>query len=565
MPAPGNMDDVKAFSYDCAKAGKAPQIGRLPKKGNGPVKLATSRQVATGELRITNETPDKTLQTIKGGQYVVGMKARPLSTVLARSAHSIADKSVKAQPDPERPTLTAGALQLDTPEVCISQFYPSQDRDMPSPPTDDSTVHVEALGLGLSTATKLLEELRTARSCASLARLYTPSALSGQSVPPDAPSTTLQALRKAEYGRLVAIYGQEDTDRSIARLEETRSSMSKSRSYSPLAFDSLPRPFGEFGSPDGRLSTTSTSEGGATWSDVSSQRDSALSIYTESSVTARSSVVEDDVSASRDEVHRLVTQMRYTYLTAIEDVAPCATKASKPRRKRKSSRKSTRSSKSASVAQMQKVDPTHARIAIMRRWSWPAALPCCTTGDRKRARSVDANTSGTSNVAQVPRSLDEHTTTRPNFPRGDSTTLGEALHLVQLSQTESRSESLNPPRPVESTTANVNVESTSTRFSIDMPEINLDLVRDRSTLDTDCARNSTAFEDLDDICDAAYRYDSDDQKTWSVEPSAWRKNFAPSISSIYSESSSYMNARPRASITPSELRVPNAADCSTAA
>lgn len=92
-----------------------------------------------------------------------------------------------------------------------------------------------------------------------------------------------------------------------------------------------------------------------------------------------------------------------------------------------------------------------------------------------------------------------------------------------------------------------------------MPEINLDLVRDRNTIEIEHTDNSTTFEEFDNICDEAYSHDPDEQRALSIEPQAWRKNFAPSISSIYSDSSSFMNARPRGSFAPSDLRVSVAA------
>lgn len=460
MPPSAHMDSMKAFSYDCVKAGKAPLIGGLPKKGNGPVKLATSRRAETGELCITNETPDKTIQNIRGGEYVVGMKTRPLSVAHAISAENSSSKSSQVQSKLDRSTSTAQVPQLDPPEVCISQFYPSSSRNASLVPTDMSTTPADALGLGLSTATKLLEELRTARSSTSLARAGSHSAPSVESMPQDTSSTTLQALRKAEYGRLVAIYGQEDTDRSIARLEQTRSSTSKSpslQSYSPLVFDPLPQPYGEPPSLNSRMSTTSVSESGATWSDVSSQRHSALSFYSESSVTARSSMVEDDALIARDEVHKLVTQMRSTYLTAIESVTPSANKILKSRRRRKSSRKSTRSSKSSSTPQTQKADPTQLRIADMRRWSWPTELALDNTESRRRARSVHADSPGTPDRAKIQQKLDKHTA-RPSFSRGDSTTLGAALHLLRSDQAIASAGDLSIVQSIGGGRINDNVE-----------------------------------------------------------------------------------------------------------
>ena len=58
---------IRGLSYDATLAGKPPIMGGKPLKGNGPVKLQTSRRLSSGELLVTSQDAERTLEDIREG------------------------------------------------------------------------------------------------------------------------------------------------------------------------------------------------------------------------------------------------------------------------------------------------------------------------------------------------------------------------------------------------------------------------------------------------------------------------------------------------------------------
>ena len=65
---------VQTIPYKSAVAGIPPIFGATPIKGNGPVKLQTSRRLSSGELLVTTQDHQRTLSDIREGEYIVGRK-----------------------------------------------------------------------------------------------------------------------------------------------------------------------------------------------------------------------------------------------------------------------------------------------------------------------------------------------------------------------------------------------------------------------------------------------------------------------------------------------------------
>lgn len=63
---------IHSFSYNATVPGTPPELGDRPQRGNGPVKLQTSRRLSSGELLVTQQDYDRTLEDIRHGEYIVG-------------------------------------------------------------------------------------------------------------------------------------------------------------------------------------------------------------------------------------------------------------------------------------------------------------------------------------------------------------------------------------------------------------------------------------------------------------------------------------------------------------
>lgn len=365
---------LQSFSYRSTVAGRPPEVGNRPQRGNGPVKLQTSRRLSSGELLVTQQDYDRTLEDIREGEYIVAGKERRTSRTSRNSFQpksptnppdlkyvSTAPSSPRQQPTFVNPHWVTGSgvndlalsersfspTPLSQPLMAQQQMSSSSEPRYPyqmSNPAGD--------GLGLSIPSHQFQPRHMASST-SLLEAH------------EEQNPTIQALWKAEYSRLVSIYGQAGVDRNIAELNQGGRDLSlpqpptmrdAPRSSSSLSMvHSLPLP------PEpprrflGVRSNASTSnlelayrDDHSDWS--SHPRYSAMSSSAaSSSFTTRTSMADDTVS--RDDLRKIVDDMRMTYLQAIEAQAlqPVDALAEAPARKPRSKKHTTSLASSVSV------------------------------------------------------------------------------------------------------------------------------------------------------------------------------------------------------------------------
>lgn len=344
---------MRSLSYDQVAPGKAPVfIQSLPQKGNGPVKLQTNRRLSSGELITTAEDSQKTLQDIRDGDYVVGKKERSVSSCQSRSNTNVNEprmshvQSINYSPLPTPSPCTSTASRTWPNSPCLIQDSPQ------SGVLDNVDPGVSNVGLGLSSsASTFVSRPRPSQdSHIDYKSSFQRQSASYESSPSYYHSmqngnATLQALRKAEYSRLVEIYGADAAARSLARLdgEHLNAAISPTPStrpfYSPVILEPLPAPPADTRDAESRR-TSHMSRTSSEWSGTSSpQRRSCVSSYAESSTaTAQTSVAEDDPVTTREDIRNMVEQMRSTYLNAFEQRTPPAAR-SKPRKKKQRKRK----------------------------------------------------------------------------------------------------------------------------------------------------------------------------------------------------------------------------------
>ncbi|KIX93555.1 uncharacterized protein Z520_10733 [Fonsecaea multimorphosa CBS 102226] len=334
-------DRLRSLSYDEAAPGKPPELGDRPHRGNGPVKLQTSRRLSSGELLVTEQDYDRTLEDIKQGEYIVGGKER-------RTSHTSSQQKSSTEPPHAKFISTAPNSPRD--QVFFSSPIwqpPSVLSDM-APPTSSSWAsssfgpqersqsaqefHSHVLspgsshhGLGISSP---------AQSFFSPYMASTTSLLE----PHEEQNPTIQALWKAEYGRLVSIYGQAGVDRTIGELNRDRaqalgpppllSTRDSPYSASSMSLSQIiQRPPESVRRGLGIKASGSTPNLDLAYMDEHSDRSSHAryshlsSSGASSSFTTRTSIAEDP-SISRDDIRKIVDEMRTTYLHAIEAHTP---------------------------------------------------------------------------------------------------------------------------------------------------------------------------------------------------------------------------------------------------
>ncbi|EXJ69131.1 uncharacterized protein A1O5_08066 [Cladophialophora psammophila CBS 110553] len=351
-------DRLRSFSYKEASPGKPPQLGDRPHRGNGPVKLQTSRRLSSGELLVTEQDYDRTLEDIRQGEYIVGGKERRTSRTLSQP---------KSPTEPPNLKFISTAPSSPQDEAAFSSPIwqsPSVLNDVP-PPTSScwasgpfglpershsSQVFYSLYpppgpnnqGLGISSPAQ---------------QFYSPYMASTTSLlePHEEQNPTIQALWKAEYSRLVSIYGQAGVDRTIGDLNRDRagvprphhllSDRSGAYSSSSLSLNQIfQRPPDSVRRGLGNKANGSTSNLDLAYLDDHSDRSSHAryshlsSSNASSSFTTRTSMAEDP-SISRDDIRKIVDDMRTTYLHAIEAHTPplqplCGAPAKKPRSKK---------------------------------------------------------------------------------------------------------------------------------------------------------------------------------------------------------------------------------------
>ena len=352
---------LRALSYRHTKPGKAPIFGGRPQKGNGPVKLQTNRILSSGELLETSQDAERTMEDIREGEYIVPGKDRrdsrsqSVKSPVATHPSSQAPPSVFLSSIPQVPSLqptwgnAASIPLLDIPENAIiyDASSPTTTQSEPAIPCFSRphsrkqaaiSPNASVEGLGISEAPPLPVGILKNSSKLSLLE------------PHEEQNPTIRALWKAEYGRLVAIYGQDGVDRNIVDLKRDSTIPSSDHRQSredgmpTFNLEPLPRPSIEYrdGTHVARSSRTSRNEASHNddTSDESSKRLSFISTAAYSSYTSGTSVAESDSIVSRADIRKVVDDMRSTYLQALETREP-SLQAVKSMKKRTKKRKSS--------------------------------------------------------------------------------------------------------------------------------------------------------------------------------------------------------------------------------
>lgn len=358
--------DLPALSYQSTVPGKPPQVGDRPQRGNGPVKLQTSRRLSSGELLVTHQDYDRTLEDIRQGDYIVGGKDRRISQAPSQRNSSVRGRVPESKSSSTSPNFARPSLAFNpgwTPPLATGDYTGSRQYHSPSSTSASLTPnqHISSdygyphrgwnqhyNGLGISTQPGQFYS----RHMSSTTSLHEP--LDGQ-------NATVQALWKAEHTRLSSIYGESEMDRDSVQPHQVHRStsnaflqhrLSAARDTAYSSSVSLQQPLRPHRESAGRelgvRNHVSMSNLGLGYleehSDGSSnQRHSLLSSSgRSSSFTTRTSMAED-LTTTRDDVRRIVDDMRMNYLHALEAHTPPLHPISDPPLRKPRSRKQTRS------------------------------------------------------------------------------------------------------------------------------------------------------------------------------------------------------------------------------
>lgn len=311
--------DVRTFSYDSTVAGPIPEIGEKPQPGNGPVKLQASRRLSSGELLVTQQDYERTLEEIRQGDFIlpgrdnrISRPPPPRDSSLDSSTFrflSTAPNSPSVQsPFPSWSSIppSTSTDDLDSPPNPLPNYRTSlaEHRSVSSSalvrPSLDSHRHPVSMHSGLSQPSPRLSA-RPMTSTASLRSRH------------EDQTPTLRALWRAEYGRLMSLYGHNNQD----KIDLAYNALPEQPSvYADHSFEyPAPDPSAEFSHSSCYLDVDH-SDGS------SNTRHSMLSSSGASSSCVTNPNVADDYSTPREDIRRIVKDMRLNYLNAIEAHTP---------------------------------------------------------------------------------------------------------------------------------------------------------------------------------------------------------------------------------------------------
>jgi hypothetical protein len=458
---------IRAISYDSVLPGKPPVLGGKPCKGNGPVKLHTSRRLSSGELMTTIQDNKQTLEDIREGDYIVGRKETrqsQLSQVKTSSPLPVGPTSPRMQsnaftvtpresPVPEQkqwlpPTTTL--WQNNAPNfpglACSLKHSPP-----PSPVLLPPELLLPDSGYGIRSDNT---EHLSAKPLPSIpTRPRGPSGTASLLSRGEEQSATIQALWKAEYSRLVAIYGQDGVDRNIAELNRDQRFPSfdvPEGGHVPpaITLQPLPMPPLDIGwtSNSPRNSRGSLARDSGHFDDVSvySLRKPSSIMSSEcssSSHTKRTSLFEPDVLTTREDVRIMVENMRSNYLKAIESTTKAADKP-KPKRKPRA-RKSMPNAATAPSA------PSSTEPSKASRQSWHGGNgPITAKAEKKKAKTKPPAARSPSPVLKASTSKSS-LKSKVSLQRADSLTLGVLQPQPRVSYKAAKSGS--PPADLTAT------------------------------------------------------------------------------------------------------------------
>ena len=444
---------IRAFAYETIVAGAPPVLGGQPLKGNGPVKLQTSRRLSSGELLVTTQDHQRTLADIREGGYIVGRKEprRSSRNVEGGSPNFLANgppssRSHHTWSPRSAADIDASSLQLPTRRPLISPEVESfiSTASPPLRPTNGrlSLPWVESFLRGSHSRTDAAD-----RSCSQNAadmRVRTVSSASSGRTSSHTrgveQKATVQALWKAESTRLEALYSQDRVGQIFADLDRDRDGDSPPDSSTdeirrvlrPSSSLQQPhqRPLLDNGKASPSLGTTQSSAGCGSvnrddTSDCSVNPVCSImsSEESSSSCTRRTSSYDPDITTTREDVRRIVEDMRSTYLQAIEAKA-----AEQGQREQAERARIVRQRASYSHAVLPNTASPPLKASKPGHHSWHAGNTTETSKfvkkrhPKKKAENVPRLSEGRSSPSKS--NLESNLESRPTLARADSATLG---------------------------------------------------------------------------------------------------------------------------------------------
>lgn len=435
---------IRAISYDSVLPGKPPILGGKPCKGNGPVKLQTSRRLSSGELMTTIQDNKQTLEDLREGDYIVGRKEKrnsqlgqvktsspllvgPSSPRIKSSAFTVTPRE---SPVPEQKQwLSPPTTTLWQSDVSYSPRLASSLRH--SPPASPELLPPELLlpDSGYRIRSGDTEHISARPISSVTTRTTAPSGTASLLTRGEEQSATIQALWKAEYCRLVSIYGQDGVDRNIAELnrdQRTPSFEVPEGGHLPPAIMLQPLPMPPFDlgwtSNSPRNSRGSLARDSGTFDDASeysSRKPSSImsSECSSSSHTKRTSLFEPEVPTTREDVRIMVENMRSNYLKAIESTTEVA---DKPKTKRKPRARKSMPNAAAAGSSPSLVEPPKAT-----RQSWHGGNGQSTAkAEKKKAKTKPSAAAQTPSPKLKASTSKSSLKSKASLQRADSLTLG---------------------------------------------------------------------------------------------------------------------------------------------
>lgn len=405
---------AQSFRYESAVAGTAPVFGETPIKGNGPIKLQTCRRLSSGELLVVNQDHDRTLSDIREGEYIIGKKEqRRVSRAVSIKLNSKA---------------SAPALRSPSALVPGSELMPTRDssngRALSTSKSQELYHTSMEVGSGGrqradSTTTKAFI-LGPADIALPLSPMKSPSNRTSVLSKGEERSPTVQALWKAEYVRLVAIYGQDGAMKKAPPMPGKR--VSVGTRHEPALQRSNPPPAPIRVSPAltpapiySPLRQTSSVDNVSNHSSL--EVPSLVSEESLSSQNKDTSLSDTEAPTTREEVSKIVETMRKNYLTALE--ANVIEVKSVKRVSKHVKRASCGNASSTSA-------PAQSKTGGRQSWHGspaPAAQPADKSSKPKSTRTKPARESNTTPGAHRANSSKSISRNKA-LHRADSTTLG---------------------------------------------------------------------------------------------------------------------------------------------
>ena len=323
---------MRAYSYESTLPGKPPIIGGRPHRGNGPVKLQTSRRLSSGELLATTQDPRRTMEDIREGDYIVGgLKEK-------RSSRSSQMRSATPSITSPRP----GSSKMMSPHLSLSPYRRSHVRAVSTTPSNRSPsspnpspkfqlIHPGDNPLTLPRAISFtkktsLSDTDSPRDVSSFEDSHDGNSFGS------APLLAWGVLKRAEKTRVT----------NLETLNETAGDALPLQNFPPEKHESILLPSiscrGSYQAVNSRRSLQSkepyrTPQGTISRDNIQNEQSYDSDNISDNSSRARSSLqssqasssadtgqtsMSEDISSTREQVHRLIDDVRSKYLEAIE-------------------------------------------------------------------------------------------------------------------------------------------------------------------------------------------------------------------------------------------------------